>query len=95
MLRRKLDDKADRILTPPRLREAMRYFETTIKYAFNPCSDSCETEFDVPLPGAPDTPDIKLEDGFLQLTKFLPFYTALTGVGMRLTECSGEFLIES
>jgi hypothetical protein len=69
MLRRKLGDQADTILAPQRLREAMRFFETSIKYVFNPCSESCETEFDVPLPGAPDTPSIKLEDGFLQLTK--------------------------
>ena len=57
MLRRKLGDQADTILAPQRLREAMRFFETSIKYVFNPCSESC------------DTPSIKLEDGFLQLTK--------------------------
>jgi hypothetical protein len=48
----------------------MRYFDTTVKTSFNPCNEACEPDFDVPLPGAPDTPEINLEDGFLKLSRF-------------------------
>jgi hypothetical protein len=71
LLHRKLGDKAAKILNAKRLGEAMRYFETAIKYDFNPCNEACETVFEVPLPGAPDTPSIKLEDSYLQLTRLV------------------------
>jgi hypothetical protein len=70
LLRRKLGAKANSVLTPNRLREAMRYFDTGVKCSFNRCNEACETEFDVPLPGAADSPDINLEDGYLKLTLF-------------------------
>jgi len=77
LLRRKLGDDANSILTPNRLKAAMRYFESEIKFTFNPCVDGCEDEFNVPLNGATDNPNLKLEDGFLSLNKFRPMYFGL------------------
>jgi hypothetical protein len=81
LLRRKLGDEANTILNANRLKAAMRYFESDIKFSFNPCDDACDDEYNVPIPGAPDNPSIKLEDGFLALTKFRdPSVLALTSI---------------
>jgi hypothetical protein len=60
----------DRILTPRRLEEAMRSFTDWIKCQFNPFSRQCETEFEIPIVGAPDIEAIGLEDGFLKIYKY-------------------------
>lgn len=70
LLRRKLGDQANTILTARRLNEAIRYFENSIKRAFNPFDDACDDEYDIPLSGAKDMPSIDLEDGYLKLSKF-------------------------
>ena len=44
-------------------------FEGLIKCTYNPNDDSADDEYDVPLPGAADDPSIRLEDGYLGLSK--------------------------
>jgi hypothetical protein len=70
LLRKKLGNQANAILTVRRLSEAIRYFENSIKRAFNPFDDACDDEYDIPLSGARDMPSIDLEDGYLKLSKF-------------------------
>lgn len=70
MLHRKLGAQANSILTRKSLEYAIRYFERSIKRSFNPYDAYCDTEYDVPLPGAPDVLAIGLEDGYLTLSKF-------------------------
>ena len=48
------------ILTPKRVAEAVKTFEQDIKFTFNPYSDDEEDSFEIPLPGAPDIPQLKL-----------------------------------
>lgn len=69
LLHRKLGAQANSILTRKRLKYAIRYFDRSIKYSF-PYDEYCDTEYDVPLPGAPDVLAIGLEDGYLKLSKF-------------------------
>jgi hypothetical protein len=64
LLRQKLGSRAEEILKPKTLREASRSFETQIKCQFNPLGSS-EESYEVPIPGAPDIPEIGLEGGFL------------------------------
>jgi hypothetical protein len=40
-----------------------------LKLNFDFFSEDCEKEFDIPLPGAPDIPDIGLNDGEITLSK--------------------------
>jgi hypothetical protein len=74
-LRKKLGSKANEILVPKKLSQALRYFENNIKPSFNPLDKNYDTEsgFDIPMP-SPDNPALGLEDGFLKLTTytFLP-----------------------
>jgi hypothetical protein len=69
LLRRKLGDLTESVLKPKRLEEALRYFENSIKRAFNPFDASCDEEYEIPLSGARDVPRIGLEDGYLKLSK--------------------------
>ena len=72
LLCRKLGALAASTLTARRLNEAIKYFENSIKRAFNPFDEaSCEAEYDIPLSGLKDIPSIGLEDGYLKLSKFL------------------------
>lgn len=48
----------------------MRYFENSVKRAFNPYEEACETEFEAPMGGAGDVLEVGLEDGYLRLSKF-------------------------
>ena len=70
LLRKKLGQHAKTILSTRRLVEAIRYFENSIKRAFNPYDPSCDDEYDIPLSGAKDVPEIGLEDGYFKLSKF-------------------------
>ena len=49
LLREKLGGRAESILTSKRLAEAVRFFESSIKVAFNPYDEYTEDEFDVPM----------------------------------------------
>jgi hypothetical protein len=49
---------------------AIKNFEGNLKFVFDPFSEDCDDEFEVPLPGAPDIPDIGLEEGYLKLSKY-------------------------
>lgn len=70
LLRDKLGALAKTILTPKRINEAIRFFENTIKRAFNPLDPmSCDSEYEIPLAGAKDVPRIGLEDGYLRLSR--------------------------
>ena len=58
------------MLSTKRLAEAVRFFESSIKIAFNPYDEWSENEFEVPLGAIGDIPEIGLEDGYLKLSKF-------------------------
>jgi hypothetical protein len=57
-------------LTQRALTQSARAFENLIKCTFDPDDENAEDEYELPLPGAPDSPDIGLEDGYLRLSKF-------------------------
>lgn len=69
LLHERIDSQDPGVLTPRRLIEAVRNFEGNLKFAFDPFSEDCDDEFEVPLPGAPNIPGIGLEEGYLKLTK--------------------------
>ncbi len=68
-LRQGLGPRAEQILTKERLAGAVRNFELTIKFTFNPWSDTCPPFFEVPLRGAPDIPEASLKDHWIKLSK--------------------------
>ena len=70
LLRHKLGTRANSILTERKLKEAMSYFENSVKRAFNPYDETCEPDFDVPLGNTSDILSIGLEDGYLRLSMF-------------------------
>jgi hypothetical protein len=72
LLRDKVGAQAKTILTERRVNEALRYFENAIKRAFNPYEEACETEFEIPMAGAPDVPALGLEEGYLKLSRSVP-----------------------
>ena len=74
LIRQKLGPRIEGTLNARTLAEAMRSFETQIKCQFNPLGSTYQGAFEVPLPGAPDTPDIGLEGGFMTLAKYLLLY---------------------
>lgn len=65
-----MGDLAGRLLTEKRVNNAINFFEDSIKRSFNPYDPACEDEFDVPLSIPKDIPRIRLEDGYLKLTKY-------------------------
>lgn len=65
-----MGDLAGRLLTAKRLDKAIDFFENSIKRAFNPFDSMCEDEFDVLLSIPENIPRIRLEDGYLKLTKY-------------------------
>jgi hypothetical protein len=75
LLRKKLGGRAPSILTSKRLAQAMRFFESSIKAAFNPYDDYSGNNFDVPIGTVVDIPEIGLEDGYLTLTRFNDSFT--------------------
>jgi len=75
LLRRKLGDQAVKILSPKRLREALRYFENDVKAAFNPMDPNCEADFDVPIPGVEDDDSLGISEGFLKISKYSTLQT--------------------
>jgi hypothetical protein len=61
--------KTDSILNSKRLAEVVRYFDRTIKPHYNPFDSDGTIDFEVPIPGVADIPDIGLKDGYLMLTE--------------------------
>lgn len=78
LLRARLGRFADGVLTPRVLLGAQRHFENLIKCQYNPYDEYTEEEYEIPLTGAPDRPEIALEGGFLNLTKLRSFFILLT-----------------
>ena len=70
VLRRKLGRHADRILRPRTLDEAVNYFENAIKRQYNPYAQDCEEEYEIPMAGVVDIPQIGLEAGYLRFSRF-------------------------
>ena len=50
-------------------RRIREYFSDNIKEDFNPTSDDCQEEFNVPFDDVPDLPQIGIQAGFLTLRK--------------------------
>ena len=48
----------------------MRQFDT-IKKDFDPFEEECEQEYEIPIRGAPEIPEIGLEEGHLKLSKYV------------------------
>lgn len=74
-LQKRIGGRADSILTPRRISEALRSFET-IKRSFDPFDPDCEEEYFIPLSGARDVIEVGLEDGYLKL--FRSFLSSLS-----------------
>jgi len=72
LLKGRFGKASEKILTPKRLLELVRYFDSSIKRQFNPLDPSADTEFEVPIAGVDDIPRIGFEDGYLRLTKYDP-----------------------
>jgi hypothetical protein len=66
----KLGPKHIDVLTPKRIAEAVNSFENNIKFTFNPYSDDEEDAFEIPLPGAADIPEAKLQDGYILISRY-------------------------
>ena len=58
------------VLTGKMLSNAVRSFEGAIKFQFDPYSDDGNLEYEIPLRGAPDMPNIGLEDGYLKVSRY-------------------------
>lgn len=67
MLKRKLGDHADKILTPRLLETLKNDFDNGIKRNFD---EDLEEEPEIEMGNAPDIPEIDLEDGLLKLTLY-------------------------
>lgn len=76
LLRARLGQWAAQTLTPNCLEQAFSMFDNTLKHQFNPLSGDCEPEYMIPLPGALNLRQIRLEGGFLALSKYV-FYTSI------------------
>lgn len=71
LLKRRFGKSWERVLTPKKLAQLVRYFDSTIKREFNPLDPSSDTEFEIPIAGVGDMEWIGLKDGYLRLSKFL------------------------
>lgn len=69
LLKNRLGNKADAILIRRTLADILRHFENHIKYIFDPFDESNETEYEIPIYGAPELPEIGLEESYLRITK--------------------------
>jgi hypothetical protein len=93
-LRIRFGRNADSILTPRRLEGAMRLFDTVIKRNYNPLDPGASKEYEVPIAGVSDMPDIGFEDGYLNLSESVPFLSVLT-IGSNCKIFSNLCLIQS
>ena len=74
LLRDKLGDEAEKVLTPRCLQAAKTNFDRYIKCEFNPMREYCEEFYEIPLPGLKDIPKIGLEAGFLRLSRYASLF---------------------
>lgn len=65
----RLGSKAGEILTIKCLTEAVKNFEEDLKQTFDPFAPDCDSEFEVPLPGAEDNPSLGISAGYITLSK--------------------------
>jgi hypothetical protein len=70
LLHERLGPHSQEVLTRKRMIDAVKNFEGNLKLNFDRYDPDCGTEFEIPLPGAPDVPDVGLEEGYLKLTKY-------------------------
>ena len=66
----KLDKHADALLTPNRLSELLRNFESHLKFRFNRFEHTKENQHPIPFPGASDIPAIGLKGEYLYFTRY-------------------------
>jgi hypothetical protein len=69
LVREKFGEYTRPFLTNKRLATLVRHFDSSIKREYNPYSEDCDDEFEIPVAGAMDIPEINLEDGYLRLSK--------------------------
>jgi hypothetical protein len=69
LLRQKMGRHANSLLTIKRAFETAKWFDDGTKRHFNPYDKDCEPEFEIPLVGVPDVPEIGLEYGYLRLKR--------------------------
>lgn len=55
--------------TSKRAFQTAKYFDSQLKHNFNPYDRECEANFEIPLVGAADIPEIGLEEGYFMLLK--------------------------
>ena len=63
LLRLRLGVRATEILNRRRTADTLRHFDTFVKRQFNPYDRDCDQAYDIPIAGAPDVPEIGLEEG--------------------------------
>lgn len=64
-----MGDYAEQILKPNCLEEVLKYFDTFLKVEFR--DDESIPFFNIPIPGAPNIPEIGIEDGFMIMTTYI------------------------
>jgi hypothetical protein len=69
LLRNKFEGVGEHLLDGKRLAYLLRQFDNAIKRQFNPFDSQAETEFEIPVAGIQDIPEIGLHDGYLRLHK--------------------------
>lgn len=71
MLRQKLGQYAESILTVRETQLVKESFVHHIKDTFNPYDKDCEHTYEIAIPDALDIPSVDLERGYLMLTRSL------------------------
>jgi hypothetical protein len=69
LVRGRLGNRVDDVLSERALSVSMEMFNSWIKCTFDPDDEDGEDEYDIPLPGAPQIPEIELQGGYLRLSK--------------------------
>jgi hypothetical protein len=69
LLRKKFGRAGTNVLDERRLADLIRQFDSSIKRQFNPFDECCETEFNIPVSGVQDIPEIGIHDGYLFISK--------------------------
>jgi hypothetical protein len=71
-------------INPRSLPEALKTFDRFLMTEFNPLSEDCDKQYEVPLPGVWDVPSIGLENGYLIISKYVTLLCMLTLLRERL-----------
>jgi hypothetical protein len=77
LLRKRFGKERETLLTEKRMAALVRHFDSSVKRQYDPFDPICETEFEIPIAGVPDIPEIGLEDGYLTLSRYNPLKTLL------------------